>query len=102
MENNLTITQLSTKWYHYLLAFMAGGFFINTLPHYLHGITGRPFPTPFANPPGIGLSSPLLNIVWALINFLIAFTILYFMKITARKKLTWIALFFGATFMSFY
>ncbi|HXP42512.1 MAG TPA: hypothetical protein VN833_19820 [Candidatus Acidoferrales bacterium] len=39
-----------------------------TLPLLVHGISGNRFPTPFAHPPGKGLSSPTVNVVWALIN----------------------------------
>lgn len=101
MENTQTENQLKTQWYHYVLAFFAGIFFINVLPHYINGITGRPFPTPFADPPGKGLSSPVMNVVWATINFLIGFAIFYSAKITKRSKWIWIAVFIGALAMSF-
>lgn len=52
-------------------------FFINGLPHYLHGLIGKRFPTPFANPPGKGESSPVTNILWAAINFSVAALIVY-------------------------
>ena len=102
MDNTQNKTLLPTRWYHYALAFIAGIFLINILPHFMHGIVGKNFPTPFANPPGKGLSSPILNVVWAIINFLIGFSILYFMKINRRKNRVLIALFFGIVFMSFY
>lgn len=37
-------------------------------PHFFHGISGDRFPTPFVKPPGRGLSSPPVNVVWAWIN----------------------------------
>lgn len=43
------------KWYNYLAAFFAGLFLANTIPHFVNGISGRPFPTPFADPPAQGL-----------------------------------------------
>ena len=55
-------------WYHYLASFFAGAFLANVVPHFVHGISGDPFPTPFANPPGKGLSSPTVNVIWALVN----------------------------------
>jgi hypothetical protein len=38
------------------------------VPHFVHGISGDRFPTPFAEPPGKGLSSPTVNVLWALFN----------------------------------
>ena len=48
--------------------FFAGGFLANTIPHLVNGVSGNRFPTPFAKPPGRGLSSPLVNVVWAFGN----------------------------------
>jgi len=58
---------------HYLACFFAGAFAANVVPHFVNGIAGDPFPTPFANPPGKGLSSPTVNVAWSLVNMLIAF-----------------------------
>jgi hypothetical protein len=55
-------------WYQYIASFFAGMFIANTVPHFVHGISGDRFPTPFANPPGKGLSSPTVNVVWSLVN----------------------------------
>lgn len=60
-------------WYVYLASFFAGAFLANVVPHFVHGISGDPFPTPFANPPGKGLSSPTVNVVWALANLIVGF-----------------------------
>lgn len=102
MKNNTIEITLATTWYHYVLAFFAGIFLVNVIPHYIHGISGKFFPTPFSNPPGKGLSSPSVNIVWATINFLISISIFYFAKITQRNKWIWIAVFAGGLVMSFY
>jgi len=58
-------------WYNYIACFFAGMFFANVVPHFVHGISGDPFPTPFAKPPGKGLSSPTVNVLWALLNLAI-------------------------------
>jgi hypothetical protein len=55
-------------WYHYIACFFAGGFLANAVPHFVHGISGDRFPTPFARPPGKGLSSPTVNVIWSLFN----------------------------------
>jgi hypothetical protein len=61
------------NWYDYIASFFAGVFLANTVPHFVHGISGDRFPTPFAKPPGKGLSSPTVNMVWALVNLAIGY-----------------------------
>ena len=56
------------KWLEWIACLFAGGFFANVVPHFIHGISGDRFPTPFAHPPGKGLSSAPVNMVWALFN----------------------------------
>ena len=53
---------------HYIAWFIAGGLAINTVPHLVAGLQGRAFQSPFAKPPGIGLSSPLSNVAWGFVN----------------------------------
>jgi hypothetical protein len=55
-------------WNQYVACFFAGVFLANAVPHFTNGISGDRFPTPFAKPPGKGLSSPVVNVVWALLN----------------------------------
>jgi hypothetical protein len=55
-------------WSHALASFFAGIMLANAVPHFVHGISGDRFPTPFANPPGKGLSSPTVNALWSLFN----------------------------------
>ncbi|MBW4039999.1 MAG: hypothetical protein HIU91_14265 [Acidobacteria bacterium] len=55
-------------WYVYVASLFAGMFLANAVPHFVKGICGDAFPTPFAKPPGKGLSSPLVNVVWAIFN----------------------------------
>jgi hypothetical protein len=51
-------------WYFYLLEFVSGTFLANGVPHFVHGISGAPFQSPFAKPSGVGESSPLSNVLW--------------------------------------
>ena len=60
-------------WYEYAACFFAGLFLTNVVPHFVHGVAGNRFPTPFAHPPGKGLSSPTVNVVWALANLVAGF-----------------------------
>jgi hypothetical protein len=61
------------RWYHYLAYFLGGAFLANALPHLGNGISGHPFQSPFASPPGEGLSSATVNVLWGLLNLAIAY-----------------------------
>jgi hypothetical protein len=58
-------------WYDYLAHFFAGAFLTNGVLHFLQGICGNKFQTPFARPRGVGESSALVNVIWGWFNFLI-------------------------------
>jgi len=73
------------KWYNYIAAFFAGVFLANVVPHYVNGVSGDAFPSPFANPPGKGLSSPLVNVLWALFNLVVGYFLFKAGKITSNK-----------------
>ncbi len=81
-------------WYHYLAAFFAGAFLTNVVPHFVNGVSGDPFPTPFAKPPGKGLSSPRTNVVWALANLLVGYALLMAGRVTNGERLS-LAVFFA-------
>jgi hypothetical protein len=59
-------------WYYYVAHFFAGMLFANGVPHFVQGICGNKFQTPFATPRGIGESSAVVNVLWGFINFLAA------------------------------
>jgi hypothetical protein len=42
----------------------------------VNGISGCRFQSPFASPPGVGESSPLLNVIWGMVNFAVGYTLL--------------------------
>ena len=63
------------NWYHYIACFFAGAFLANVVPHFVKGVCGDRFPTPFSKPPGKGLSSPLVNTLWALLNLIIGYVL---------------------------
>ena len=83
------------KWYHYIAVFFAGAFLVNVVPHFIHGVSGDPFPSPFANPPGKGLSSPLVNVIWACFNLIVGFILLRVSKAAIKNNLAIIVLFLG-------
>ena len=60
-------------WLHDLAYFFGGAFLANAVPHYVSGVMGRPFQSPFAKPPGKGLSSSTVNVLWGFVNLVIAY-----------------------------
>jgi len=64
-------------WYAYLAYFFAGVFLANGVPHFVNGISGKRFQSPFALPPGVGESSPLVNVLWGLANLIIGYVLLF-------------------------
>lgn len=70
-------------WYDYVACFFAGMFLANVVPHFVHGVSGDRFPTPFANPPGRGLSSPMVNVVWALLNLVVGYILFRVGKVSS-------------------
>jgi hypothetical protein len=61
------------RWYHYLSYFFGGAFLVNALPHLGNGLSGHAFQSPFASPPGEGLSSSTVNVLWGLFNLAVAY-----------------------------
>jgi hypothetical protein len=56
------------------VAYIFGGIFLeNAVPHFVHGVSGRRFPSPFG-----GMGSPRLNVVWGMFNVLVAYLLLRF------------------------
>lgn len=62
--------------YVYVAHFFGGAFFANAIPHLIAGISGQPLQSPFASPPFKGLSSPTVNVGWALVNLAFAYPLL--------------------------
>ncbi len=63
-------------WYVYLLQFVAGLFLANGIPHFVQGTSGHRFQSPFASPPGVGKSSPVVNVLWGFLNLSLGFALL--------------------------
>jgi hypothetical protein len=64
-------------WYAYVAHFFGAACFANSLPHLIAGLSGQRLPTPFASPPFRGLSSPTVNVAWALVNLAFAYLLLF-------------------------
>ena len=64
------------RWYHDIAYFFGGAFLVNAIPHFVSGVTGHPFQSPFAEPPGEGLSPAWVNVLWGSANFAFAYLLL--------------------------
>ncbi len=63
------------RWYHYVAYFFGGAFLANAVPHFVQGVSGSPFQSPFASPPGIGLSSSTVNVLWGTFNVMAGYVL---------------------------
>lgn len=90
------------EWYHYFSGFWAGMFLANFVPHFVSGIMGNRFPTPFSKPPGIGLSSSTVNVIWALFNLIVGYILFRVGKISPDNTLSVIIFLAGITLMSIF
>jgi hypothetical protein len=52
---------------------LIAAFLTNSLPHFVNGVSGRPFRASFVRLQGAKLSSPVTNVLWGWFNFLVAF-----------------------------
>lgn len=64
------------NWLHSVSYFFGGLFVANLVPHFVAGMMGRPFQSPFAKPPGKGLSSSTVNVLWGFTNGVFAYLLL--------------------------
>ena len=90
------------EWYHYLCGFLAGMILANFVPHFINGVSGNHFPTPFSKPHGIGLSSPTTNVLWALFNLMIGYLLFRFARISTDDNFSLIVLFAGISLLSIF
>jgi hypothetical protein len=64
------------EWLHCFSYFFGGAFFSNAIPHFVSGVLGHPFQSPFAKPSGQGLSSSTVNVLWGVFNFAVAYPLI--------------------------
>jgi hypothetical protein len=63
-------------WLNLISYFFGGMFLCNAIPHAVSGLTGHPFQSPFAKPPGQGLSSSTVNVMWGFFNLAVAYVLI--------------------------
>src|SRR5438128_2290259 len=76
--------------------FAAGALLCNCIPHLTAGMKGELFPSPFAKPPGVGKSHPVVNVIWGLINAVTAIILLDYAPVVVGLNLSFIAVVLGA------
>lgn len=64
------------QWLHYVGYFFGSAFLANAMPHIVSGSMGKPFQTPFATPPGEGLSSSTVNVLWGFFNAVVGYLLI--------------------------
>lgn len=64
------------NWVHLVSYFFGGAFLSNAIPHVVSGSMGRAFQSPFAKPPGQGLSSSTVNVAWGVLNLAVAYVLI--------------------------
>jgi hypothetical protein len=90
-------------WYVYLLQFVAGLFLANGVPHFVQGMSGQWFQTPFTSPRGVGESSPIVNVLWGFFNLAVGFALLFaFAPKGADVIVEWGFVGLGALLMALY
>ena len=61
------------NWLHLVSYFFGGLFLANAIPHLVSGMMGQPFQSPFGKPPGKGLSSSTVNVLWGFFNAVVGY-----------------------------
>jgi hypothetical protein len=64
-------------WLPYVSYFIGGAVLTNAVPHLVSGLMGQAFQSPFAKPPGEGLSSSTVNIVWGVANLVLGYFLIW-------------------------
>src|SRR5882757_9013202 len=64
------------NWLWLVSYFFGGVFTANAIPHFVTGTMGRPFQSPFAKPPGKGLSSSTVNVLWGFSNAVVGYLLI--------------------------
>lgn len=64
-------------WLTYISYFFGGIFLANAIPHSVSGMMGQAFQSPFAKPPGKGLSSSTVNVLWGAFNLAVGYVLIF-------------------------
>ena len=64
------------EWAHDVAYAFGGAFLTNAIPHFVSGVMGKAFQSPFAKPPGQGFSSSTVNVLWGFLNAVVGYGLL--------------------------
>ena len=64
-------------WHFCTSYFFGGAFLMNSVPHLVNGLSGLSFPSPSAKPPGKGLSPPVVNVLWGMLNLAVGYFLVF-------------------------
>jgi len=91
------------NWPWLLSYFFGGVFAANAIPHLVSGVMGCSFQSPFAKPPGQGLSSATVNVVWGFFNTVVAYLLILRVGVFDPRSTTHILAFgMGALLISIF
>jgi hypothetical protein len=65
------------EWLSDFSYFWGGAFLCNAIPHFVSGVMGHPFQSPFSKPPGEGLSTSTMNVLWGFFNIVIGYLLIF-------------------------
>ena len=68
--------KVEMPWYYYALEFVSGLLLTNGVPHFVQGVSGHRFQSPFASPHGVSESSRLTNTHWRFADVALGFILL--------------------------
>jgi hypothetical protein len=89
------------NWLPLVSYFFGGIFLANAVPHAVSGMMGQPFQSPFAKPPGRGLSSSTVNVLWGFFNAIIGYLLVWRVgQFDVRSTADVVALAVGALLIS--
>ncbi len=76
-----------------ILGFLTGVLLSNGLPHFIRGLTGQKYPTPFSKP-----GSAVENIAWGWLNFVAAALLWHLAPMRHHPRAAFLAVAFGILF----
>lgn len=76
-------------WWHYPVALFAGALLVNGIPHFVQGVCGHQFATPFSGGPGT-LDTAIRNVLWGSANFLVGVLLLWWVSASLALPALWV------------
>lgn len=66
----------SPVWRYHTWSLLTGALLANAIPHFVHGVSGMPFPAPFSSFLGAGAPTAVANVLWGGLNLAIGLDLL--------------------------